>query len=60
MKIKMNQGWNRIEFESVDMDDALEIIELLASACKIETVFEITVAENLPELEEDVEEDDEE
>ena len=53
MKIKVNQGYNRVEFEAVDMNEAVAIIESITPACKQETTFEIVVAEDLPEREED-------
>ena len=52
MKIKVNQGWNKIEFETESMNEAVAIIESLSPACKQETTFEIVVAEDMPEPEE--------
>ena len=52
MKIRVEQGWNKIEFETENMSDAVAIIESLSPACKHETTFQIVVAEDI-EPEED-------
>lgn len=53
IKMKVEQDWRSLEFETSGVAEAVEIIEKMIPACKKETTFSFVVAEESNQAEGD-------